>query len=184
MATKKNQKKTAIAKHSYQADTALARSSSMQDTSTATPAIPPQQADHRQPTPEAKTSRAGHNEPAGSTPEVPEDFSLVMSRAAGLLTRATVALTSDPAVAEMVLFWPSEKGGSFAKESRLALAIALVSLQGVTAVRVNAKRNVVATDAATQSCLDVLLATTELRGIPVAARLPADRTRSTGFVQC
>ncbi|XP_037579661.1 uncharacterized protein LOC119462388 [Dermacentor silvarum] len=68
------------------------------------------------------TSRARAHEPAGSTHEVPDDFILVMSRAARRRTRATVALASDPAVAGTVLFRPSEKGGSFAKESRLALA--------------------------------------------------------------
>ncbi|KAH7954502.1 hypothetical protein HPB49_019264 [Dermacentor silvarum] len=83
--------------------------------------------------PEAMTSRARAHEPAGSTPEIADDFSLLMSRAARRCTRATVALASDLAVAGMVLLRRSEKGGSFAKESRLALASALSSLQAVTA---------------------------------------------------
>ncbi|XP_049522472.1 nascent polypeptide-associated complex subunit alpha, muscle-specific form-like [Dermacentor silvarum] len=182
VATKKQLKKTAKGKHSQPAGAPQARSSSSQSAPAATPATPPQQAGPRQWTPEASTNLAGASEPAGSTPEVPDDFRLVMSRAARRRNKATVALPADPAVAGTVLFRPSEKDGSFAKESRLALASALATIEGVTAVRVNGKRNVVAADAAMQSCLEVLLATTQLRGIPVAARLPADRTRSTGFV--
>ncbi|KAH7959229.1 hypothetical protein HPB49_009462 [Dermacentor silvarum] len=132
VATKKQKKKkTARAKHPPPAGAPLAGSSSLQDASPSTPTSPPQQADPRQPTPQAMTSRARAHEPAGSTPEVTDDFSLVMSRAARRRTRATVALASDPSVAGTVLFRPSEKRGSFAKESRLALASALSSLQGV-----------------------------------------------------
>ncbi|KAH7949432.1 hypothetical protein HPB49_009729 [Dermacentor silvarum] len=148
VATKKQKKKkTARAKHPPPAGAPLAGSSSLQDASPSTPTSPPQQADPRQPTPEAMTSRARAHEPAGSTPEVTDDFSLVMSRAARRRTRGHVHrgtlpggrprsfrgrsfLASDPSVAGTVLFRPSEKGGSFAKESRLALASALSSLQG------------------------------------------------------
>ncbi|KAH6944063.1 hypothetical protein HPB50_001511 [Hyalomma asiaticum] len=47
----------------------------------------------------------------------------------------------------------------------------------------NAKKNVVAADAITPYRRDHLLATAELAGIPLNARMPADRTHSSGIVQ-
>nr|XP_050023956.1 uncharacterized protein LOC126518151 [Dermacentor andersoni] len=43
-------------------------------------------------------------------------------------------------------------------------------------------RNIVAADTTTRECLEELLAVTELHGIPVTARLPAERGKSTGFL--
>ncbi|XP_037556779.1 proteoglycan 4-like [Dermacentor silvarum] len=104
VATKKQLKKTAKGKQSQLAGAPQARSSSSQGAPAATPATPPQQAGPRQRTPEASTNLAGASEPAGSTPEVPDDFRLVMSRAARRRNKATVALPADPAVAGTVLF--------------------------------------------------------------------------------
>ncbi|KAL3211733.1 hypothetical protein MRX96_008433 [Rhipicephalus microplus] len=50
-------------------------------------------------------------------------------------------------------------------------------------VRVNTKKNIVAADASTPEWMNRLLATSELAGIPVTARLPADRSQSSGVVQ-
>ncbi|KAH7970598.1 hypothetical protein HPB49_011773 [Dermacentor silvarum] len=102
VATKKQLKKTAKGKQSQPAGAPQARSSSSQGAPAATPATPPQQAGPRQRTPEASTNLAGGSEPAGSTPEVPDDFRLVMSRAARRRNKATVALPADPAVADRV----------------------------------------------------------------------------------
>nr|XP_037288863.1 uncharacterized protein LOC119181723 [Rhipicephalus microplus] len=53
----------------------------------------------------------------------------------------------------------------------------------VKEVRVNTKKNIVAADASTPEWMNRLLATSELAGIPVTARLPADRSQSSGVVQ-
>ncbi|KAH6920351.1 hypothetical protein HPB50_028661 [Hyalomma asiaticum] len=82
-----------------------------------------------------------------------------------------------------VLFRPAIPGATFPRTSRLSLAHALSALPGVQEVRVNTKKNVVAADAITPDWRDRLLATTELAGIPVNARMPADRTQSSGIVQ-
>ncbi|KAH6929155.1 hypothetical protein HPB50_023954 [Hyalomma asiaticum] len=82
-----------------------------------------------------------------------------------------------------VLFRPAIPGATFPRTSRLSLAQALSALPGVQEVRVNTKKNVVAADATTPDWRDRLLATTELAGIPVNARMPADRTQSSGIVQ-
>ncbi|KAH6937099.1 hypothetical protein HPB50_025535 [Hyalomma asiaticum] len=82
-----------------------------------------------------------------------------------------------------VLFRPAIPGATFPRTSRLSLAQALSALPGVQEVRVNTKKNVVAADAITPNWRDRLLATTELAGIPVNARMPADRTQSSGIVQ-
>nr|XP_050025264.1 nascent polypeptide-associated complex subunit alpha, muscle-specific form-like [Dermacentor andersoni] len=50
------------------------------------------------------------------------------------------------------------------------------------AVRVNHRRNIVAADTTTQQCLEGLLKLSELHAIPVTARLPAERGKSTGFL--
>nr|XP_050031054.1 serine/arginine repetitive matrix protein 2-like [Dermacentor andersoni] len=111
-------------------------------------------------------------------------FTTVLSRNAQRRARALQAATIpvDPAVVGTALFRPSGPGGAFERGSRLAVAAVLSALPGVSAVRVNTKRNIVAADATSQACLEELLATTELRGIPVAARPPAVRGNSTGFI--
>ncbi|KAH7951359.1 hypothetical protein HPB52_008216 [Rhipicephalus sanguineus] len=73
-------------------------------------------------------------------------------------------------------------GGSFSGSPRLTLAAALAKRPGVLAVRVNHRRNIVAADASTPTCLSELLAIRELGGVPVTVREPADRRSSTGFV--
>lgn len=113
-----------------------------------------------------------------------EGFQTVRSRAALRRTRdlTTAALPVDPTVVGTVLYRPAAAGGSFRSCPRLTLAQALSSHPGVSAIRVNHHRNVVAADATSQDCLEQLLTLTELQGIPVTARLPADRRTSTGFL--
>ncbi|KAH7966751.1 hypothetical protein HPB49_019193 [Dermacentor silvarum] len=50
-------------------------------------------------------------------------------------------------------------------------------------VRVNTKKNIVTADAASPEWTEHLLATSEIAGMPVTARLPTDRTQSSGVVQ-
>ncbi|KAH6919524.1 hypothetical protein HPB50_029488 [Hyalomma asiaticum] len=78
---------------------------------------------------------------------------------------------------------PTGPGAVFPRNARLSLAKALSALAGVRDVRVNTKKNIVAADAATAEWRERLLGITELAGIPVGARLPADRTRSSGILQ-
>ncbi|KAL3207518.1 hypothetical protein MRX96_039595 [Rhipicephalus microplus] len=52
---------------------------------------------------------------------------------------------------------------------------------GVSAIRVNHRRNVVAADATTQEYLQQLMAVTALHGIPVTARKPPDHRTGTGY---
>lgn len=88
----------------------------------------------------------------------------------------------NPEVVGTVLFRPSALGGAFRGAPRLVLAAALSARPDVAVVRVNHKRNIVAADTTTQACLEELMAVTELHGIPVTARLPVERGRSTGFL--
>ncbi|KAL1477772.1 hypothetical protein MTO96_035487 [Rhipicephalus appendiculatus] len=90
---------------------------------------------------------------------------------------------SSPPACGTVLFRPANIGASFHRTSRLAIAQALSALPGVKEVRVNTKKNIVAADASTAEWMDRLLATSELAGIPVTARPPADRSQSSGVVQ-
>ncbi|KAH7973252.1 hypothetical protein HPB52_023266 [Rhipicephalus sanguineus] len=55
------------------------------------------------------------------------------------------------------------------------------SRNGVSAIRINHKRNIVAA-AVTTECLEQLLAVKELKGILVSAREPSDHRTSTGFL--
>nr|XP_050025111.1 nascent polypeptide-associated complex subunit alpha, muscle-specific form-like [Dermacentor andersoni]XP_050025190.1 nascent polypeptide-associated complex subunit alpha, muscle-specific form-like [Dermacentor andersoni] len=112
------------------------------------------------------------------------DFTLVQSKRDRRRARAleTAALPVDPAVVGTVLFRPSAPGGTFRGAPRLSLAATLSSRPGVAVVRVNHKRNIVAADTTTRECLQQLLAVTDLHGIPVTARLPAERGKSTGFL--
>ncbi|KAL3252508.1 hypothetical protein MRX96_054886 [Rhipicephalus microplus] len=82
-----------------------------------------------------------------------------------------------------ILFRPANASASFHRTSRLAIAQALSALPGVKEVRVNTKKNIVAADASTPEWMNRLLATSELAGIPVTARLSADRSQSSGVVQ-
>ncbi|KAL1478322.1 hypothetical protein MTO96_035106 [Rhipicephalus appendiculatus] len=90
---------------------------------------------------------------------------------------------SSPPACGTVLFRPANIGASFHRTSRLAIAQDLSALPGVKEVRVNTKKNIVAADASTAEWMDRLLATSELAGIPVTARPPADRSQSSGVVQ-
>ncbi|KAH6938414.1 hypothetical protein HPB50_009144 [Hyalomma asiaticum] len=100
-------------------------------------------------------------------------------------TAATAAPAVSTAATQQltVLFRPTGPGAVFPRNARLSLAKALSALAGVRDVRVNTKKNIVAADAATAEWRERLLGITELAGIPVGARLPADRTRSSGILQ-
>lgn len=113
-----------------------------------------------------------------------EGFQTVRSKAALRRTRnlTSAALPVDPAVKGTVLYRPASAGGSFRNCPRLTIAQALSLHPGVAAIRVNQHRNVVAVDVSSQECLVKLLALTELKGIPVTARQPADRRTSMGFL--
>ncbi|KAL1472047.1 hypothetical protein MTO96_004196 [Rhipicephalus appendiculatus] len=71
----------------------------------------------------------------------------------------------------------------FPRTSRLAIAQTLYSMPGVKEMRVSTKKNIVAADAATPEWAERLLATSEIIGMPVIARLPAHRSQSSGVVQ-
>nr|XP_050022957.1 uncharacterized protein LOC126516919 [Dermacentor andersoni] len=109
---------------------------------------------------------------------------LVQSKGERRRARAlgNAALPVDPAVVGTVLLRPSAPGVAFRGAPRLAHAAALSSRPGVSAVRVNHRRNIVAAVTTTQECLEGLLKLTELHAIPVTARLPAERGKSTGFL--
>lgn len=130
------------------------------------------------------TAKAAAQEAPSTHAPPAEGFQLVLSKADRRRARAPVsaAIPVNPAVIGTALFRPSVVGGTFRGAPRLSLAAVLSARPGVAAVRVNHRRNIVAADATTQRCLEELLATTELRGIPVTARQPAERGRSTGFV--
>ncbi|KAH7943546.1 hypothetical protein HPB52_009202 [Rhipicephalus sanguineus] len=122
--------------------------------------------------------------PSSWQPEDQEGFQPALSKAARRRARDMTAATLpvDPAVVGTVLYRPSTAGGSFKGSPRLTLAQALSSHAGVSAIRINHKRNIVAADATTKECLEQLLAIRELQGIPVSAREPSDRRTSTGFL--
>ncbi|KAH7971850.1 hypothetical protein HPB52_003473 [Rhipicephalus sanguineus] len=122
--------------------------------------------------------------PPASQREDDEGFITPQSKAARRRQKhlSSATLKVDPAVVGTVLFRPSAPGGSFFGIPRLTLAEALSARPGITAIRVNHRRNIVAVDATTRECLESLLALTELRGIPVSGKEPADRRSSTGFL--
>ncbi|KAL1478392.1 hypothetical protein MTO96_035049 [Rhipicephalus appendiculatus] len=105
----------------------------------------------------------------------------VMAPAAITGTPAT-SVPTPPPTACTVLFRPAHNGAAFPRTSRLAIAQALSSMPGVKEVRVNMKKNIVAADAASPEWAERLLATSEIIGMPVIARLPADRSQSSGVV--
>ncbi|KAH7982908.1 hypothetical protein HPB52_008092 [Rhipicephalus sanguineus] len=117
-------------------------------------------------------------------PPAEEDFVTVVSKAAQRRAKAlaAAAIATDPAVAGTVLYRPSAPGGTFKGSPRLTLAAAFAMRPDVVAVRINHRRNIVAADASTQPCLSELLTIKELNGIPVTARVPADRRTSVGFM--
>ncbi|KAH7961808.1 hypothetical protein HPB52_012241 [Rhipicephalus sanguineus] len=117
-------------------------------------------------------------------PPAEEDFVTVVSKAAQRRAKAleAAAIVTDPAVVGTVLYRPSAPGGTFKGSLRLTPAAAFATRPGVVAVRINHRRNIVAADASTQPCLSELLTIKELNGIPVTARVPADRRTSIGFV--
>ncbi|KAH6926773.1 hypothetical protein HPB50_022158 [Hyalomma asiaticum] len=122
--------------------------------------------------PPSGSTHSGSSTPAAAPPAV------VTTTPTSVSTRA-----SPHQCGITVLFRPAIPGATFPRTSRLSLAQALSALPGVQEVRVNTKKNVVAADAITPNWRDRLLATTELAGIPVNARMPADRTQSSGIVQ-
>ncbi|KAH7957420.1 hypothetical protein HPB52_018755 [Rhipicephalus sanguineus] len=73
-------------------------------------------------------------------------------------------------------------GGTFKGLPRLTLAAAFATRPDVVAVRINHRRDIVTADASKQPCLSELLTIKELNGVPVTARVPADRRTSVGFV--
>ncbi|KAH7966156.1 hypothetical protein HPB49_014068 [Dermacentor silvarum] len=93
------------------------------------------------------------------------------------------SVPTSPLTSRTVLFRPAHNGAAFPRTSRLAIAQALSALPGVKEVRVNTKKNIVAADAASPEWTEHLLATSEIAGMPVTARLPTDRTQSSGVVQ-
>ncbi|KAH7959449.1 hypothetical protein HPB49_011255 [Dermacentor silvarum] len=93
------------------------------------------------------------------------------------------SVPTSPLTARTVLFRPAHNGAAFPRISRLAIAQALSALPDVKEVRVNTKKNIVAADAASPEWTEHLLATPEIAGMPVIARLPADRTQSSDVVQ-
>ncbi|KAH7952533.1 hypothetical protein HPB52_023868 [Rhipicephalus sanguineus] len=124
------------------------------------------------------------SQPHASDP-APEDFTLASSLGVRRRARALASspvLPADPAVAGTVLFKPSAPNGAFMQSSPLALASALSSRPSVMKVRVNSRQNIVAADVSSRECIEELLGVTELCGIPVSARLPADRGYSTGYL--
>ncbi|KAL1470277.1 hypothetical protein MTO96_040529 [Rhipicephalus appendiculatus] len=115
-------------------------------------------------------------------PNLPLRLRPLLPESLQLLTPRCPSATS-PLDSGTVLFRPANAGASFHRTSRLAIAQALSELPGVKEVRVNTKKNIVAADASTAEWMDRLLATSELAGIPVTARPPADRSQSSGVVQ-
>ncbi|KAH7975406.1 hypothetical protein HPB52_001397 [Rhipicephalus sanguineus] len=138
-----------------------------------TPAVSPSAGPRAPPADPATTGRPPALTPAVTRPpeSQPDEVSFqVKSKAA--LRRArkitTAALPVDPAVVGTVLSRPAAPRGSFRGTPRLSLAQALRSHPGVADVRVNHHRNIVAVDTTSRECLTLLLALTELRGIPSA----------------
>ncbi|XP_037501849.1 uncharacterized protein LOC119375889 [Rhipicephalus sanguineus] len=128
---------------------------------------------------------AAHPSTARVVPEPAKPPTATQAASTGVLAAADTMLRSalSPLDSGTVLFRPANAGASFHRTSRLAIAQALSALPGVKEVRVNTKKNIVAADASTAELMDRLLATSELAGIPVTARPPADRSQSSGVVQ-
>ncbi|KAH7947181.1 hypothetical protein HPB52_008062 [Rhipicephalus sanguineus] len=135
------------------------------------------------PTAPAATT-AAHPSTARVVPEPAKPPTATQAASTGVLPAAdTMRSALSPLDPGTVLFRPANAGASFHHTSRLAIAQALSALPGVKEVRVNTKKNIVAADASTAEWMDRLLSTSELAGIPVTARPPADRSQSSGVVQ-
>lgn len=74
-----------------------------------------------------------------------------------------------------------EQSRELRSSSRL-IARQLSATEGVVEVRVNTRCNFVAADAATGECLKVLVGLTQICGVPVHARLPADHNTSLRII--
>ncbi|KAL3205502.1 hypothetical protein MRX96_040795 [Rhipicephalus microplus] len=121
--------------------------------------------------------QADYNHVATPTPHT-----ALQTRSSPYQNLTSAALPVDPAVKGTVLYRPASAGGSFRNCPTLTIAQALSLHPGVAVIRVNQHRNVVAVDVTSQDCLVKVLALTELKGIPVTARQPADRRTSMGFL--
>lgn len=89
-------------------------------------------------------------------------------------------LPARPTALGTVLFRTKVSSTAFGKQKSDATTKQLTQLPGVIDVRVNARRNVVAADAATSDALEALLTTTNICGMEVSPREPA--SRSTGVI--
>ncbi|KAL3217011.1 hypothetical protein MRX96_032667 [Rhipicephalus microplus] len=83
-------------------------------------------------------------------------------------------ITVDAAVARTVLFKPSAPNGASIPRSSLMMTSVLPSQRGVIKVRVNSRRNILAADVSSRQCVEEWLGVTDLCGIPVSTRIPAD----------
>ncbi|KAH7961805.1 hypothetical protein HPB52_012238 [Rhipicephalus sanguineus] len=121
--------------------------------------------------------------PAVPSPPAEEDFKEVCSKAASRRARklASAALHVDSAVVGTVLFKPSAQGAlSRAPPADPGPGILLTT--GCCCHTRQPSTQIVAADVTTRECLEQLLALTELRGIAVKARQPADRLTSIGYL--
>ncbi|KAK8768029.1 hypothetical protein V5799_005189 [Amblyomma americanum] len=120
---------------------------------------------------------------AGGTPH--EEVHRANTQASSALPSnpAPMAGTSQAALAETlgtktetVLFRPRERKGNFLALSREVIGAQLSKLPGVSNVRVNFRRNVVAVDAEPSAQLEPLLAVAEIGDVRVRARVASTNT--------
>ncbi|KAL3248101.1 hypothetical protein MRX96_056674 [Rhipicephalus microplus] len=102
-------------------------------------------------------------------------------RCAGALATSP-EIPGDPALAATVLFKLSALNEAFISRSPSMLATALSSKRSVIKMRVNSRQNIVAANVSSRECLEEILGVTELCGMPVSTRIPADRGYSTGYL--
>lgn len=96
--------------------------------------------------------------------------------------RGAAVQPTSRAIAGTALFRPADRAASYLAAPREAIARQLSATEGVVEVRVNTRRNIVAADAATEECLKALMGLTQICGVPVHARLPADHNTSRGII--
>ncbi|KAL1437684.1 hypothetical protein MTO96_048712 [Rhipicephalus appendiculatus] len=103
----------------------------------------------------------------------------------GVIAAADIMLpfAMSPWDSGTLLFRPANTGASFHHTSHLPITQDLSALPRVKEVGVKSKMNIGAADASTVERMDRLLARSELAGIPVTARPPAERSQSSGVVQ-
>lgn len=120
---------------------------------------------------------------APTPPTLDAEWTLQQSKAARRKAKKLAARRplTQPA-AGTCLFRPADRTACFLTISREAIARHLAAIPGVSQVRVNTRRNVVAADAETDECLAALLATQCVAGIAVRAGRPARRGTSRGLV--